>query len=172
MSNVISTELLLRRALVFNIKQRVDDSMLVLFASIVIIAEKEKVCPLVSFRTKGGLVNSAHKIINLLDSFESGLDFLVEEEVSSAGILILPAGKKIFAREKAIFEWHLQIPDPRDRGISKREYDAGDWSKAEYLSERSINKTAPEVFFGLMKNNKKIMAGQMKEIGLVHEIIP
>lgn len=172
MSNTISAELLLRRTLVFNIKQRVDHSMLVLFASIIVIAEKEKVCPLVSFRTKGGLVNSAHKIINLLDSFKLGVDFLVEEEVSSAGILILPAGNKVFAREKAIFEWHLQIPDPRDRGISKREYDAGDWSKAEYLSERSFNKTSPEVFFGLMKNNKKIMAGQMKEIGLVHEIIP
>ncbi len=172
MSNTISTELLLRRPLVFNVKQRVDDSMLVLFASIVVIAEKEKTCPLVSFRTRGGLVSSAHKMINLLDCFKLGLDFLVEEEVSSAGILILPASRKVFAKERAIFQWHLQTPGPKDQWMTKKECDAGDWSKAKYLSERSFNKTKPQVFFDLMVNEKLLHAKEMKEIGIVHEIIP
>ena len=172
MSNSTSVGTLLKRDLVFPIKQRVDNTMLVLFASIVVISEKEKKAPLVVFRTKGGLVNSAHKIVNLLDKFTLGFDFLVEEEVSSAGILILPAGRKVFAKEGAIFQWHLQIPDPRDKGITKKKYDEIDWSKAEYFSDRSFNKTKPQVFFDLMVNEKLLYADEMQNIGIVHEIIP
>lgn len=172
MSNTSTTTSLLKRELVFHVKQRVDEAMLVNFASIIVISEKEKEnIPLVIFRTKGGLVNAAGVIINLIDNCR-GIDFLVEEEVSSAGILILPAGRKVFAKERAIFQWHLQIPDPRDKGISQKEYDEGDWSKAEYFAERSLTKTKPQVFFDLMVNKKLLYADKMQEIGIVHEIIP
>lgn len=171
MSN-ISRVPLLKRDLVFPIKQRVDNTMLVLFASIVVISEKEKEAPLVVLRTKGGLVNMASQIINLIDNLKPGLDFLVEEEASSAGILILSAGRKVFAKERAMFQWHLQKPDPQDRGISQEKYNKGDWSKAEYFSDRSFNKTKPQVFFDLMVNEKLLYADKMQEIGIVHEIIP
>jgi ATP-dependent protease ClpP protease subunit len=163
---------LLKRECVFLVKQRVDKEMLVLFASIIVISQKEKEVPLVVFRTKGGLVNMARKIITLVDNFKPGLDFLVEEEASSAGILILPAGRKVFAKERAMFQWHLQKPDPRDIGISQKEYDKGDWSKAEYFADRSFTNTKPQVFFDLMVNKKLLYAEEMKNLGIVHEIIP
>lgn len=172
MSNTISAESLLKRGLVFPVKHRVDETMLGIFASIVVISKKEKESPLVIFKTRGGFVSVADKIISLLDRVEAGIDFLVEEDVSSAGILILPAGKRVFAKEKAFFQWHLQIPDPKDKGITKKKCDAGDWSKAEYFSDRSFNKTKPQVFFDLMVNEKKLYAEEMKDIGIVHEIIP
>lgn len=171
MSNT-STSSILKRDLVFPVKQRVDETMLEIFAGIVVISEKEKKTPLVVFRTKGGLVSSASTIINVIKRSGLGVDFLIEEEASSAGILILSAGRKVFAKKKAIFQWHHHRYPAGLNKISQEEIEWFDWSKAVYLSSVAHKGLEPQFFFDLMTNNKILVAEEMEEIGLVHKIIP
>ena len=153
---------------VFDVKMRVDREMVGLFAGILaILATRKENEALVRFRTRGGDVGCPSQIINILNNKNFEIDFLIEEEVSSAGVLILPSAKKVYAKRCARFQWHHQIPYMT---MSQLEIEKADWTKAEYLSSKTgLN---PETYFKLMAEKKLLLAEEMKNIGLIHEIIP
>ncbi len=154
---------------VFDVKTRVEQEMLSLFASIVsVLIVKKQERGLVRFRTNGGDLEYASKIINLLEDVPVAVDFFVEEEVSSAGILILPSGGIVYANRCARFQWHHQ--EPKNCLMSKSEIQKADWTKAEHLSSKTG--LSPDIYFKLMDEGRLVLADEMARIGLVHEIIP
>lgn len=165
----MSTILVFNQEYVFDVKTRVDQNMLSLFASIVsVLLVKKQDSGLVRFRTNGGDLEHASKIINLLEDVPVVVDFLVEKEVSSAGILILPSAGVVSAKRCARFQWHHQVP--KNCIMSMSEIQKADWTKAEYIASKTG--LSPDTYFKLMDEGRLVLADEMVKLGLVHEIIP